>query len=131
MFFRQATISDAESLSHFEWKVPHDALSRGEIYIAGADGVPQAYAILNYSFYSRPWIAILFVAEPHRRRGLGRTIIQEIEKICPGKKLFTSTELPNIPMQSLLKSLGFQLSGIIENLQKNPELIYFKLVEPK
>jgi len=50
------------------------------------------------------------------------------ESVPPSsKKLFTSTNLSNLPMQSLLAQLNFKLSGVIENLDEgDPELVYFK-----
>ena len=64
--------------------------------------------------------------ELHRRRGVARALIAQVEERCRGQRLFTSTNLDNLPMQSLLKSMGFALSGVIENLDPSPELIYCK-----
>lgn len=51
------------------------------------------------------------------------------ESICQTTKLFTSTNLSNLPMQALLTKLGYRLSGVIHNLDDgDPELVYFKLV---
>jgi hypothetical protein len=49
------------------------------------------------------------------------------------EKLFTSTNLSNLPMQGIMSKLGYRPSGVIENLDPgDPELIYFKrLVAPR
>jgi hypothetical protein len=40
---------------------------------------------------------------------------------------FTSTNLSNIPMQSLLAKMGYLLSGVIHHLDEDdPELVYVK-----
>ncbi len=50
-----------------------------------------------------------------------------MESISRGEKLFTSTNLSNLPMQALLAKLGYTLSGVIHNLDEgDPELVYFK-----
>jgi hypothetical protein len=49
-----------------------------------------------------------------------------MEKACGSSRIWTSTELPNLPMQSLLNRCDYRLTGVVENLQKNPELFYFK-----
>lgn len=44
-------------------------------------------------------------------------------------KLFTSTNLSNLPMQSLLSKSGYELSGVIHNLDVgDPEIVYYKRV---
>ena len=50
-----------------------------------------------------------------------------MESLCRTPKLFTSTNLSNLPMQSLLAKLEYQLSGVIHNLDEgDPEIVYFK-----
>jgi hypothetical protein len=53
-----------------------------------------------------------------------------MEIFCHANRIWTSTELPNLPMQSLLKKRGYILTGVVENLQKNPELFYYKDLTP-
>jgi GNAT superfamily N-acetyltransferase len=127
MFFRRATSADADAMKDFEWKVPAEDISAGDVYIAGVESTPQGFAIFNRTFFNRPWIAVLFVHESHRRHGVARALIQGIEEFCANQKLFTSTSLCNVAMQSLLNQQGFKLTGVIENLGPQPELVYFKL----
>jgi RimJ/RimL family protein N-acetyltransferase len=50
-----------------------------------------------------------------------------MEAASKDQKLFTSTNESNKPMQALLDQLGYERSGIVENLDEaDPELIYFK-----
>lgn len=90
-------------------------------------GKDIGYAVLEYSFYENGFISMLYVQQQYRRRGVGEELMQHLERVCSTPKLFTSTNLSNTAMQSLLAKLGYVLSGVIENLDEgDPELIYFK-----
>jgi len=53
-----------------------------------------------------------------------------MESLCRTKKLFTSTNLSNLPMHALLEKVGYKLSGVIDNLDPDdPEVVYFRSLE--
>jgi ribosomal protein S18 acetylase RimI-like enzyme len=86
-----------------------------------------AYAVLDYSFFEQGFLSMLFVHSGYRRRGIGTMLIASLEATCETEKLFTSTNLSNLPMQSLLAKLGYGLAGTIHHLDEDdPELIYVK-----
>jgi N-acetylglutamate synthase-like GNAT family acetyltransferase len=85
------------------------------------------YAVLEYTFFECGFVSLLYVHPDHRRRKVGQGLLEYVEKTCRTSKLFTSTNLSNLPMQSLLATRGYVLSGIIHNLDEgDPEIIYFK-----
>jgi ribosomal protein S18 acetylase RimI-like enzyme len=96
------------------------------------DSLIVGYAVLNYSFYAKAFIAMLRVHPSYRRQGVGLTLMQYLEQLalCTAKKLFTSTNLSNLAMQSLLVKLQYKLTGVIHNLDDDedddPELVYYK-----
>ena len=99
----------------------------GNCYVAVADGPPIGYGVLNYTFYHNGCIDMLYVDPDHRRGGAGTALMRHMESLCRTPKLFTSTNLSNLPMQSLLAKLGYELSGVIHNLDEgDPEIVYFK-----
>jgi len=103
------------------------AIAAGECYVATDRDAIVGYAVFDRSFFGQPFVSLLIVAEPQRRRGIGARLMRHIESICPGDKLFTSTNESNTPMQRLCEQLGFVRSGYIENLDEgDPEIIYFK-----
>jgi GNAT superfamily N-acetyltransferase len=72
----------------------------------------------------------LYIHPDHRRQGGGSTMMGYLESICRTAKIFTSTNLSNLPMQSLLAKLGYKLSGVIHNLDEDdPELVYVKFLK--
>jgi N-acetylglutamate synthase-like GNAT family acetyltransferase len=90
------------------------------------------YAVLDYSFYAQAFISMLRVHPLYRRQGVGLTLMQYVEQsiLSTAKKLFTSTNLSNLAMQSLLAKLQYKLTGVIHNLDDDddPELVYYKSV---
>ena len=83
------------------------------------------YVGLEYNFFECGFIPILYVAEPERRRGMGRSLMEAVALRCRTEKLFVSTNQSNHPMQQLLESLGYVPSGVIHNLDPgDPELFY-------
>ena len=103
-------------------------ISRGECLVARADdGAVMGFAIANCSFFAQAFIVLVIVDPAYRRRGVASALIGAVEARSPTRKLFTSTNQSNTPMQAVCESLGFVRSGIIENLDEgDPELVYFK-----
>lgn len=94
--------------------------------VAEQNGAVLGCAALNYTFYGNGFIPSLYIAESARRLGIGRALMKALELRCKTRKLFTSTNQSNEPMQALLKVLGYVPSGVIHNLDLgDPEVIYF------
>lgn len=99
----------------------------GNCFVAALDGKVIGYGVLNYTFFHVGNIDMLYIHSDHRRSGAGAALLQHMESLCQTRKLFTSTNLSNLPMQSLLSKSGYVLSGVIHNLDEDdPEIVYFK-----
>jgi ribosomal protein S18 acetylase RimI-like enzyme len=87
------------------------------------------YVALTRSFFHQAFVEMLMVAEDDRRSGVGAGLVEHCLGLVPtGEKLWTSTNASNLPMQGLLLKLGFERSGIVENLDEgDPELIFVRL----
>ena len=84
---------------------------------------------MEYSFFGNGFISMLYVQSEYRRDAVGTALMRHLESICQTAKLFTSTNLSNLPMQSLLAKLGYELSGVVHNLDEgDPELFYMRRV---
>ena len=106
------------------------SVSFGNCYIGSlTDESLVAYGMLDYSFFSYGFIPLVYISADHRRQGHGFTLMKYLESYCRTAKLFTSTNLSNVPMQMLLRKLTYKLSGVLHGLDENdPELIYCKAV---
>jgi ribosomal protein S18 acetylase RimI-like enzyme len=100
-----------------------DGLAR----VAVAGGRVVGYGVMDYSFFGRGFIAMLTVDPDHRRAGIGSALVRRIEGLCKSDRIFTSTNESNLPMQALLRKLGYKRSGIARDLDPgDPELFYSK-----
>jgi len=99
----------------------------GNCFVAVTNETVIGYGVLNYTFYYVGCIDMLYIHSDYRRSGAGAALLQHLESLCQTPKLFTSTNLSNLPMQSLLAKLDYVLSGVIHNLDEDdPEIVYFK-----
>ncbi len=138
---RQAVDSDIDSICALDHVAQQDedrrafvarSVRAGTCIVSSADRRVIAYGVLEYSFYEQGFISMLYVHPQHRRQGRGAMLMQHLESICRTAKLFTSVNLSNLPMQSLLAKLGYTLSGVIHHLDENdPELVYVKYVRSR
>ncbi len=95
----------------------------GNCFVAVMNKTVVGYGVLNYTFYNNGCIEMIYIDSNHRRRGAGTALLKHMESLCQTPKLFTSTNLSNLPMQSLLAKLDYVLSGVIHNLDEgDPEM---------
>jgi len=103
------------------------AIELHQCWLAEAEGQAIGYVVADESFFGYPFIALLMVAPTFRRGGVATALMRHAEGLFSGRKLFTSTNQSNVPMQALLEHLGYVRSGVILNLDEDdPELVYFK-----
>jgi ribosomal protein S18 acetylase RimI-like enzyme len=133
---RPAAEGDVETLCSFDSVARQEggrreyirrSVAGGDCHVAAAGGEVIGYGVLGHTFYQQGFVEMLYVHPGHRRRGVGAALLRHMESLCRSPKLFTSTNLSNLPMQSLLNRAGYTLSGVIHNLDEgDPELVYFK-----
>lgn len=102
-------------------------VASGNCFVAVSGETIIGYGVLNYTFFYTGCIDMLYIHSDYRRTGAGAALLRHMESLCKTEKLFTSTNLSNLPMQSLLAKMDYILSGIIHNLDEgDPEIVYFK-----
>ena len=133
---RTADRDDVETLCSFDQVALREvgrrefierSVAAGSCHVAAAGGEVIGYGVLSHTFYGHGFVEMIYVHPGHRRRGAGAALLLHMESLCRSPKLFTSTNLSNLPMQSLLDKAGYALSGVIHNLDEgDPEVVYFK-----
>ncbi len=136
MIIRKATASDIPaiiSIDHVatleEERRQHirEWVSEDSAVVAIVEENVVGYAVLEYTFFSQGFIAMLIVQEANRRKGVGTALILHFERTCKTIKLFTSTNESNKPMQALMANLSHESSGVGYNVDEgDPELIFNK-----
>ena len=99
-------------------------MKQGACHVALRNGAIAGYLAIT-EFLHQPFIELVVVAEPHRRRGVASALIHHALGLTPGAKVWTSTNRSNTPMRALLSKLGFDFSGRVDNLDPgDPELFF-------
>lgn len=102
------------------------AFSNGWVTVALVDEAIVGFAVTHRHFFSRPFLALLFVDPAFRRRAVARRLI--VQAIEVHGELWISTNTSNAAAQALFAALGFVRAGIIEGLDAgDPELIYRRI----
>jgi ribosomal protein S18 acetylase RimI-like enzyme len=136
---RPATSLDIDALSAIDSLAQTDrrrrefitrSVAHGTCSVIDAhDGQAAGYGVLDYAFFENGFVSMIYVDPAHRRQGAGLLLLRHLESLCQTPKLFTSTNLSNLPMQALLAKAGYRLSGVIHDLDEgDPELVYVKYI---
>ncbi len=133
---RIATREDSETILAFDLIAQADpkrqafirlSVEQGYCTVVEFEGQAVAYLIMERNFFGWPFIELVYVHTDYRQYGYATALMRYIEATCASEKLFTSTNLSNLPMQRLLEKLGYSISGVVHNLDEgDPEVFYFK-----
>jgi GNAT superfamily N-acetyltransferase len=100
--------------------VPVDALSamlgRQDLLVAELDGRPVGYAALDRIGVVNPFLAAIRVLDPHRRRGVGRALLAELERRAVARGhavLYSSCTADEAAPQAWHRRMGFQECGFV------------------
>lgn len=139
MHMRTASPADIEAICAFDsiaaledsrLKIIEHAVADGHLHVADEEGEILGYVILVYTFFTLGFVELLYVHPDHRRKGIGAALMRYAASLCTTDKLFTSTNLSNTNMQSLLMKLDYEESGIVHGLDEgDPELFYRKVLK--
>jgi GNAT superfamily N-acetyltransferase len=133
---RPAADTDIEQIvrvdSPLQIKLPRrvsvqNAIGQGECFVALDDRILVGYGIMNHAFFDCGFVSLVYVDPAHRRRGVASRLFDEFESRCRSSRIFTSTNLSNLPMHGFLASRRYTLSGVIQDIDEgDPEMFYSK-----
>lgn len=103
------------------------AIGRGECLMALDNGLLLGYGLMNYGFFNRGFVALIWVDVAHRRRGVATALFDEFERRCQSSRIFSSANRSNLATCGFLTSRSYVLSGMVQDLDEDdPEMFYSK-----
>lgn len=106
------------------------AVKNRQCLIARQGDTYLGFAVVTRSFFGQYFVELLLVHPAYRRQGVASALFDYIEKTCPERKLFTSTNQSNTLMQAFCERRGYVKSGWVDNLDAgDPEIIYVRFLD--
>lgn len=133
---RLATDDDLEFLARHDDHVPREVMRRkiasSEVYVALEDGAVVGW--LRYGFFWDlvPFMNMLYIIEPYRRKGFGRQLVERWEHDMRERgfeHVLTSTQSDEAG-QHFYRRLGYVDSGVLLLPGDPAELILRKDIRP-
>lgn len=107
------------------------ALAAGTVLVSCEGTEAAGMLALDYQFFDRAFVDRLAVRPQSRRRGHGLALVRAAIGLCESAALFTSTNRSNLPMQALLRKLGFSPCGEVDQLDPGDPECFFVLHKEK
>jgi GNAT superfamily N-acetyltransferase len=100
-----------------------------EIVIVEQAGAQVGHLQLDYLWSIVPFIAVIWVLEPHRKRGAGRTLLAFIEEHARAQGhtlLYSSSQLDEAAPQAWHRHMGFEECGILAGHNDGIGEVFFR-----
>ena len=121
---RPATMDDLDFVAqdgHVPREVVAEKVGRDEVVVAERDGESVGYARIEFLWSIVPYIALIWVLEPHRTQGVGTAILAHLEERLRAKgheALFSSSQADEPEPQAWHRRMGFEDCGVIEGINE-------------
>lgn len=104
-----------------------DAVEREHCVVAvNGGGVVVGFVVTRPGhFFGRDFVELLAVDRSCRRAGVGRALLAGSVAVSISDRVFTSTNQSNAAMLRLLATEGWTVSGQIDGLDNDPEIVCF------
>ena len=101
----------------------------GRLFVCVEGDCINGWATLSaHGLLGRPYVEFLATHPEHRRHGVATRLLEHLELLHAGRRLFISTEDHNAPMLSLLNKRGYSPAGKIAGANQDgaDELYFYK-----
>jgi len=135
---RLATADDLDFVvqdGHISRGVVAGKMDRDEVVVAEQDGESVGYARIEFLWSVVPFIALIWVLEPHRKQGVGTAILAHLEERFRAEgheALFSSSQADEPEPQAWHRRMGFEDCGVIERINEGGvgEVFFRKVLDP-
>ncbi|MWV44268.1 GNAT family N-acetyltransferase [Paenibacillus sp. HJL G12] len=106
---------------HFDRELLQWKLTRQEVVVAEADGQMIGYLRLEYIWSTVPYIGLILVSEPYRKKGAGKGMVSFVEEYLRERShpfLYSSSQANEAEPQSWHRHAGFNETGIIAGMNE-------------
>lgn len=118
-----ATGADLDACRRIDPHVPVERLAHaiacGDVLVANTGGEFAGVLRVEWLWSKHPFLASLFIAEPHRGQGLGSALLAALETSLQRRgfrRLLSSTMPDNLPSQRWHRSRGFVEIGFLAGI---------------
>ncbi len=108
--FRAAGVADEDLLAEPRFR---EKMAHREVLVARVGGRIVGYLSFTY-IWADAWIEYIRVLEEHRRQGVGRALLVQLEVMLRargGKHLYSSSSADESPPQAWHRRMGFRDAG--------------------
>jgi GNAT superfamily N-acetyltransferase len=110
-------VSRENYIAHVGGPVPvRQFLERGQVILAERGGTPVGYAFSDYLCVIDPFLAMIWVAAPHRRQGVGAALLRFLEGHLRDRGyalLYSSARVDQPGPQAWHRRMGFEECGFL------------------
>jgi GNAT superfamily N-acetyltransferase len=112
-----------------------EQIGRGDVLVAEVEDDAVGYAALDRIGAVSPLLAAIHVLAPHRRHGIGRALLAELEHLCASRGhdvLYSSCTADEAAPQAWHRRMGFQECGFVAGFNAGGvgEIIFRKPLRP-
>ncbi len=100
-----------------------------EVFVAEKDDTLVGYLRLEYLWSSEPYVSLIRVLEPHRRKGVGRALLKFLEDALREEGhtvLYSSSQANEKEPQAWHRHVGFIECGILNGVNDGIGEIFFR-----
>ena len=123
---------------HLNWLLPYDAhidqdllaqkITIGEILIIMEDNIPIGFLRFNLFWDNIPFMNMLWITSPYRKKGYGKTLVQSWERqmLNRGFSIVLTSTQSNEAAQHFYRKIGYQDAGALLLPKEALEIILLK-----